>query len=112
MDFLSNDSWRICSTYHAVIKASPVAVTSEEDMLFYIPHVANLTKTGKHKQHHTDINITRENKRWTDLEYVIGGMILIKKMVSFAKLIPGTLTRTAYIRFIQIELLGFNVNKI
>ena len=50
MNALADALWRICSTYHTVIKASPGAVIFGQDMVFDIPHVAKLTKTGKHRQ--------------------------------------------------------------
>ena len=78
MDFLTDAPWRICSTYHAVLKVSPGTVTSGQDMLMNIPHVANFTKTGQHKQQHIDTNIIWGNERRSDLEYVVGGMALIK----------------------------------
>jgi hypothetical protein len=35
--FLTNVAWTICSTYHAVLKASPGAAIFGRDMLFDIP---------------------------------------------------------------------------
>ncbi len=38
---LTNASWAILSTYHAVLKASPGAAIFERDMLFDIPFIAD-----------------------------------------------------------------------
>jgi hypothetical protein len=38
--FLDNAAWAICSTYHAVLKASPGAAIFGQDMLFDILFVA------------------------------------------------------------------------
>ena len=43
MDFLTDASWIICSTYHTVLRAFPVAMILGQDMLFDIPYVANWT---------------------------------------------------------------------
>jgi hypothetical protein len=39
--FLSDATWAVCSTYHAVLKASPGAVIFGQDMLFDIPFMAD-----------------------------------------------------------------------
>jgi hypothetical protein len=45
--FLDNAAWAICSTYHAVLKASPGAAIFGRDMLFDIPFVADWYKIGE-----------------------------------------------------------------
>jgi hypothetical protein len=42
--FLSDAVWAICSTYHTVLKASPGAAISGQDMLFDIPFIADWKK--------------------------------------------------------------------
>jgi hypothetical protein len=42
--FLDNAAWKICSTYHTVLKATPGAAIFGCDMLFDIPFVANWHK--------------------------------------------------------------------
>ncbi len=48
--FLSDTAWAICSTYHTVLKASPGAAISGQDMLFDIPFIADWQKIGEHRQ--------------------------------------------------------------
>ena len=60
---LTNVSWAIRSTYHTVLKASPGAAIFGRDMLFNIPYIANWKKIGYYRQHQTDLNNKRENKK-------------------------------------------------
>jgi hypothetical protein len=39
--FFADAAWAIHSTHHTVLKASPGAVTFEQDMLFDIPFIAD-----------------------------------------------------------------------
>ena len=41
VDFLTNATWAICSTYHTVLNASPGAAIFGRDMLFGIPFAAD-----------------------------------------------------------------------
>jgi hypothetical protein len=52
--FLDNAAWAICSTYHAVLKASPGAAIFGQDMLFGILFVADWHKIGEYRQSLTD----------------------------------------------------------
>ena len=52
--FLDNAAWAIHSTYHRVLKASPVAAIFGRDMLFDILFVADWQKIGAHRQSLTD----------------------------------------------------------
>jgi hypothetical protein len=59
--FLDNVAWEICSTSHTVLKASPGAAIFGQDMLFYIPFVADWHKIGEYRQSLTDCSNQREN---------------------------------------------------
>jgi hypothetical protein len=74
-----NAAWAICSTYHAVLKASPGAAIFERDMLFGIPFVADWKQIGEYRQHQTDRNNKRENSTRVDYDYKVGDKILIRK---------------------------------
>ncbi len=76
---LTNLSWAIHSTYHTVLKASPGAAIFERDMLFDIPFIADWKKIGDYRQHQTDLNTERENKKHVDYDYKVGDKILIVK---------------------------------
>jgi hypothetical protein len=56
---LSDVAWAVRSTYHTVLKASPVAAIFGQDMLFNIPFIADWQKIGEHKQQLTDLNNQR-----------------------------------------------------
>ena len=60
---LTNASWAILSTYHTVLKSSPGAAFFGMDMLFDIPYIADWKKIGDYRQHQTDLNNERENKK-------------------------------------------------
>ena len=45
-NFLNNVAWVVCSTYHAVLKATPGTTIFGWDMLFNIPFVADGETTG------------------------------------------------------------------
>jgi hypothetical protein len=47
---LSDAAWAVCSAYHTVLTASPGAAIFGQDMLFYIPFIADWQKIGEHKQ--------------------------------------------------------------
>ena len=76
---LTNVSWAICSTYHMVLKDSPGAAIFGGDMLFDIPYIADWNKKGDYRQHQTDLNNKRENKKCVDYDYKVGDKILIVK---------------------------------
>jgi hypothetical protein len=65
--FLDNTEWAICSTYHAVLKASPI--------LF----VADWHKIGEHRQSLTDCSNQRKNNQRIDYDYKVGGKAFIEK---------------------------------
>ncbi len=64
--FLDNAAWAICSTYHAVLKASPGVAILGRDMLFDIPFVADCHKIGEQRQLLTDCGNQRENAKHID----------------------------------------------
>jgi hypothetical protein len=64
---LPDTAWAICSTYHAVLKASPGAAIFGQDMLFDIPFIA-----GEHRQQLTDLNNAHENEGRIDYDYKVG----------------------------------------
>ena len=65
-DFLTDAAWAIRSIYHTVLKASPGAAIFGRDMLFDIPFLADWNKIGKHRQHQTDLNTERKNRKQVD----------------------------------------------
>jgi hypothetical protein len=52
--FLDNEAWAICSTYHAVLKASPGAAIFGSNMFFDILCVPDWQNIGEHMQSLTD----------------------------------------------------------
>ncbi len=56
VDFLTNATWAIHSTYHMVLKASPGAAIFGRDMLFDISFIADWNKIGDYRQCQTDHN--------------------------------------------------------
>ena len=77
--FLSDAAWAVRSTYHTVLKASPVAAIFGQDMLFDIPIIADWQKIGEHRQQLTDLNNTCENKGRIDYDYKVGQKVLVWK---------------------------------
>jgi hypothetical protein len=77
--FLSDAAWAVCSTYHAVLKASPGAAIFGRDMLFDILFIAYWYKIGEHRQRLTDLNNAHENKGRIDYDYKVGQKVLIQK---------------------------------
>ena len=78
-DFLTNATRAVRSTYHMVLKASPGAAIFGRDMLFEIPFTADWNKIGDYRQHQTDRNTRRENKRPVDWDYKVGDKVLVRK---------------------------------
>jgi hypothetical protein len=77
--FLSGAAWAVCSTHHAVLKASAGAAIFGQDMLFDIPFIADRQKIGEHKQKLTDLNNARENEGKIDYDYNAGQKLLLRK---------------------------------
>jgi hypothetical protein len=77
--FLSDAAWAVRSTYHTVLKASPGAAISGQDMLFDIPSIADWQNIGEHRQRPTDLNNARENKGRIDYDYKVGQKVLVLK---------------------------------
>ena len=77
--FLTNAAWAIRSTYHTVLKALPGAAIFGRDMLFDIPFLADWNKIGDYRQHQTDLNTQRENKKRIDYDYKVGDKVLVRK---------------------------------
>ena len=61
-DFIDNASWALRSTYHTVLKASPGAAISGQDMLFDVPFIADWNKIGDYRQRQPDRNTARDIK--------------------------------------------------
>ncbi len=76
--FLSDAAWAVCSTYHIVLKASPVAAIFGWDILFVILFIADSQKIGEHRQELTDLNV-HENKGRSDYDYKVGQKLLLRK---------------------------------
>ncbi len=66
--FLDNVAWAICSTYHTVLKASPVMAIFGQDMLFDIPFIADWNKIEDYKKRQTDLSTERKNERCVDYD--------------------------------------------
>ncbi len=79
VDFLTNATWAVHSTYHTVLKASPGAAIFGKDMLFDIPFLADWNKIGDYRQCQTDRNTRRENKLCVDWDYKVGDKVLVGK---------------------------------
>jgi hypothetical protein len=77
--FLTDATQAICSTYHAVLKASTGAAIFGRDMLFDIPFRADWITIGEHRQCQTDLNMKRENCSCHDWDYKVGNQVLRRK---------------------------------
>jgi hypothetical protein len=69
----------ICSTYHAVLNASPGAAKFEQDMLFNIPFIADCRNIGDYRQPQTDLNNNNLRKKRIDYDYKVGDKVLVRK---------------------------------
>jgi hypothetical protein len=76
--YLSDAARAICSTHHAVLKASPGAAIFGQDMIFDIPFIADWKKIGDHRQKLTDLNTAHENKGRIYYDYKVGQKILAR----------------------------------
>ena len=47
--------------------------------MFNIPYIADWKKIGDYRQHQTDLNNKRENKKHVDYDYKVGDEIMIVK---------------------------------
>jgi hypothetical protein len=61
--FLDNAAWAICSTNHAVLKASPGAAIFVSNMLFDIPFIADWNEIGDYRQRQTNLNTACKNSK-------------------------------------------------
>jgi hypothetical protein len=77
--FLSDAAWAVHSTYHIVLKASPVAAIFGQEMLFDIPFIADWQKIGEHRQRLTDLNNARKNEGRIIYDYKVGQKVLLRK---------------------------------
>jgi hypothetical protein len=75
--FLDNVAWATCSTYHAVLKASPGAAIFVHDMLFDIPFIADWNKIEDYRQHQTNLNTACKISKQVDYDYKIGNKVLL-----------------------------------
>ncbi len=106
--FLSDATWALCSTHHTVLKASPGAAISGQDMLFDILFIADWKKIGEHRQKLTDLNTAHENKGRINYDYKVGQKILIpnkgilRKAQSIWQKDPWTITTVHTNRMITI----------
>jgi hypothetical protein len=69
--FLDNAAWAIHFTYHTVLKASPGTAIFGRDILFDIPFIADWNKIGDYRQHQTNLNTARINRKRVDYDYKI-----------------------------------------
>jgi hypothetical protein len=78
--FLSDATWAVCSTYHTLLKASPVAAIFGPDMLFDIPLIADWQEIGGRRQRIvTNLNNAHENEGRIDYNYKVGQKVLLRK---------------------------------
>jgi hypothetical protein len=75
--FLDKAAWAICSTYHAVLKASPGAAIFGRDTLFDILFVADWHKIGERRQSLTNRGNQHENGKCIDFDYKVGDKVLV-----------------------------------
>ncbi len=75
--FLDNAAWAICSTYHAVLKASPGAAVFKCDMLLDILFVADWHKIGEQRQSLTYRGNQSKNAKLIDYDYKVGDKVLL-----------------------------------
>jgi hypothetical protein len=75
--FLDNAAWAICSTYHMVLKASPVVAIFGQDMLLNILFVADQRKIGEQRQSLTNHGNQQENAKQIDYSYKVGDKVLV-----------------------------------
>jgi hypothetical protein len=110
--FLTNAAWTICSTYHTILKASPSAVILCWDMLFDILLLTDWHKIGEHRQHQTERNTEWENCSQWDWDYKVGDQVLLRKMLSFAKVKDSmkVIIEPSH-QVIQMGLSGLNVEQ-
>jgi hypothetical protein len=73
---LTDTTCAICSTYHAVLKASPGAAIFGQDMLFDTLFIADWQKIGEHRQRLINLNNARENKGRINYDYKVGQKVL------------------------------------
>ncbi len=75
--FLDNAAWAIRSTYHTVLKTSPVAAIFGRDMLFNILFVADWRKIGERRQSLTDRGNQCKNANCIDYDYKVRDEVLV-----------------------------------
>jgi hypothetical protein len=78
-DFLTNAAWAVCSTYHTILKTSPVAAIFGRDMLFDVSFLADWSKIEEHRQKQMDKNTVKENSGCGDWDYQPGDKVLVIK---------------------------------
>ena len=59
VEFLTNATWAVCSTYHTVLKTLPGGAIFGRDMLFDVPFLSDWMKIGEYRQSQTDKNMAR-----------------------------------------------------
>ena len=79
VDFLTNATWAIRSTYHTVLNVLPGAAIFGRDMLFDIPFIADWNKNGDYRPRQSDCNTRCENKTCVDWDYKVGNKVLVHK---------------------------------
>ncbi len=78
-NFLANAAWAIRSTYHTVLKTSPVMAIYGWDMLFDVPYLATWTKWGEYRQQQTDKNTKTEKSASVDWDYQPNDKVVLRK---------------------------------
>jgi hypothetical protein len=110
--FLTNVTWAICPTYHAVLKVSLGTAIFSWDMLPDIPFLADWNKIGDYRQCQTDFNTAGAAK------LQMTGIIKSAKTYCYGKMEFSTNQKACMNvihglshLFIQMAQLGFNVKK-
>eukprot|EP00804_Cyclotella_cryptica_P000594 CCRYP_009980-RA/>CCRYP_009980-RA protein AED:0.70 eAED:0.70 QI:0/-1/0/1/-1/1/1/0/176 len=112
-DFLTSVTWAVCSTYHTVLKTSPVASIFGQEMLFDVPFIADWSKIGEQRQKQTDKNTGQENDTNVDWDYQLRDKVLLDKDGIFRKTESGYESDPRPSRqFIQMTPSGLTWNKI
>ena len=75
--FLDKAAWEICSTYHAVLKASPGAAIFGCGMLFDIWFVADWNKIGEQRQSLTNCGNQCKNAKRNDYDHKVRYKVLL-----------------------------------
>jgi len=75
---LSSCMFALRASTHQTLQTTPSSIAFGRDMIFNTITPVNFQEIQQKRQHQTDINTQRENRRRTNYEYVVGQQILIQ----------------------------------